>query len=116
MLYNYIAIVVLVVFAILVPLEYLMFSALIRAKSRPNAVKQKPYESAEESTDGVHDIESEYFSFFVLFLPFEFIIVLLLLWAPLAKIMALSDNVLMLGLPILAMLFSAIIYKIIIKK
>ncbi|MGC8572263.1 MAG: NADH-quinone oxidoreductase subunit A [Candidatus Micrarchaeia archaeon] len=116
MLYNYIAAFVLIVFAFLVPLVYLLFSALIRAKSKPTKVKQEPYESAEESLGSAQDIESEYFPFFVLFLPFEFIVIILLLWSPLAKSMTLNDNILIIGLPLLAMFFSAIIYKIIINK
>ncbi|MGC8648833.1 MAG: NADH-quinone oxidoreductase subunit A [Candidatus Micrarchaeia archaeon] len=113
MLYNYIALFLFFLFALLVPILFLLFSMLIREKSRANKIKNAPYESAEESIGSARDIENEYLPYFTIFLPFELIIIFLFIWAPNLKLIDQSNNIILIGLLIVAMFLSAVIYKII---
>ncbi|MDE1856548.1 MAG: NADH-quinone oxidoreductase subunit A [Candidatus Micrarchaeota archaeon] len=81
MLYNYIALLFFSAFAAIVPAGLLVASKLIRPRIPGNPVKNSPYESAEESIGTNRDIDNEYLPFFTMFLPFEIIAVLLLVWA-----------------------------------
>jgi len=116
MLYNYIGVFVFFIFALLVPILFLIFSILIREKSRSSKVKSAPYESAEESYGSARDVENEYIPYFLLFLPFELIVIFLLIWAPLFKLIDLSSNIIIILLSVVAMFFALVIYKTITTK
>jgi NADH:ubiquinone oxidoreductase subunit 3 (subunit A) len=87
----------------------------IREKSSINKIKNAPYESAEESIGSARDIENEYLPYFTIFLPFELIIILIFIWVPNLRIMDQNNNILLMGLFIVAMFFTAVIYTIIMK-
>jgi NADH:ubiquinone oxidoreductase subunit 3 (subunit A) len=46
-----------------------------------NAVKNAPWESGEASVGRARDVENEYLPFFSLFLPFEVVAGILLVWS-----------------------------------
>lgn len=81
MLYNYIALLFFSVFAVLIPLAYLLGTKLLGRKVPGNAVKNAPFESAEATIGSSRDVDNEYLPMFVLFLPFELVIIILIFWA-----------------------------------
>jgi NADH:ubiquinone oxidoreductase subunit 3 (subunit A) len=84
MLYDYIALIVFAVLAFLVPLGLIMSSKLLGKRSAGNAVKNAPWESGEESIGKARDVENEYLPFFSLFLPFEVITGIIIVWSTVA--------------------------------
>ncbi len=111
--YNLIALAFFAVFAIFVPLSFLLTSALLRSKKSRNSVKGTPYESAEMPIGKNKDVINEYLPYFILFLPFEIIAVLLAVWAVAAHSMALGQNLLSVGLAFFAGAFAMIAYRFI---
>ena len=67
MLYDYVALVLFVVFAIFIPVSFLLTSKLLRKRGTGNPVKNSPYESGEETIGRSKDIDNEYLSYFMLF-------------------------------------------------
>ncbi len=81
MLYNYLALIVFAVLAFLVPLGLIVGSRLLSRKVPGNRVKNSPWESGEESVGKARDVDNEYLPFFSLFLPFEVVAGIVLVWA-----------------------------------
>ena len=81
MLYNYIALAFFAAVAILVPTGLILASKTIGKKDMGNAVKNAPYESGEESVGAARDAENEYLPFFALFLPFEVVAAIIIIWS-----------------------------------
>lgn len=109
---NYVSLLFFIAFAVFVPLSFLLTSRLLRRRSVSNPVKNAPYESAEASIGSSRDIDNEYLGFFALFLPFELVAILVVLWAIAAKDLELSTNIYIVGLPVLAMALAAVGYKL----
>ena len=84
MLSDYIALLFFAVFALLVPVSLILLSKLIGKKAQGNIVKNAPYESAEATMGSSLDIENEYLPYFALFLPFEIITGILIVWSGVA--------------------------------
>jgi NADH:ubiquinone oxidoreductase subunit 3 (subunit A) len=84
MLYNYVALIAFAVLAFVAPLGLLLASRLLGTKRAGNPVKNAPWESGEESVGRARDVENEYLPFFSLFLPFEIIAGILLVWSVVA--------------------------------
>jgi NADH:ubiquinone oxidoreductase subunit 3 (subunit A) len=84
MLYNYIALIAFAILAFLVSLALIAASKLLARRSPGNAVKNAPWESGEESTGNARDVQNEYLPFFSLFLPFEVITGIIVVWATVA--------------------------------
>jgi NADH:ubiquinone oxidoreductase subunit 3 (subunit A) len=99
MLYDYIALAVFAVLALLVPLALITVSKLIARRSPGNPIKNAPWESGEASIGRARDIENEYLPFFSLFLPFEVVAGILLAWATVAYGLSFSVD---LGMIVLA--------------
>jgi NADH:ubiquinone oxidoreductase subunit 3 (subunit A) len=100
MLYDYIALAVFTVLAFLVPLIFIVGSKLIARRSPGNHVKNAPWESGELSVGRARDIDNEYLPFFSLFLPFEVIVGILVVWSAVAYGLSYSVD---LGMIILAL-------------
>jgi len=109
--YNYIALAFFVLFALFVPLSYILTSKLLRQRSKGNRVKNTPYESAEQPIGKTRDIVNEYLSFFAMFLPFEIIAIVIVLWSIAARQLDLADNVAVIGLVIISMALALLGYK-----
>ncbi|MGC8496114.1 MAG: NADH-quinone oxidoreductase subunit A [Candidatus Micrarchaeia archaeon] len=113
MIYNYIAIIFFALFSIAIPLLLMLVSKLIRYNAPNNAVKSAPYESGELSIGQNIDVYNEYMPYFMLFLPFEVVVVVLLLWAYVARLVSYDTSIYILALAIFAMLMAIAGYKII---
>ena len=109
---NYLSLAFFVAFAVFIPLSFLLTSRLLRKRSVSNPVKNAPYESAEASIGSSRDIDNEYLGFFALFLPFELVAILVVLWAIAARDLELTTNIYVMGLPLLAMALAAVGYKL----
>jgi NADH:ubiquinone oxidoreductase subunit 3 (subunit A) len=79
MTYNQIAAVTIILLSLAVPFLLVFISKMMQKKASGNKVKDSPYESGEEPIGRKTNFESEYLSYFVIFLPMEFVAVLLLL-------------------------------------
>jgi len=110
MLYNYIAILFFAIVAVFVPYSMLLTAKMLRRRRLDNPVKNAPYESGEKTIGKNRDIINEYLPYFMLFLPFEVVALLLLLWAPVSKSLSYTNNLLMIGLAGVAMLFAFLGY------
>jgi NADH:ubiquinone oxidoreductase subunit 3 (subunit A) len=116
MLYNYVAIVFFIAFAIFLPLSLLLTSRILRSDKPGNKVKNSPYESAEETIGRVKDTDIEYMPFFAIFLPFEIVAMVLILWSVSARSLSFTTNLMVIGLAIVAMVMSLIGYLYIREK
>jgi NADH:ubiquinone oxidoreductase subunit 3 (subunit A) len=111
MLYNYIALVLFALFGIFIPSSFLLTAKLLGRKYKPNDVKDAPYESGEKAVGESRDIDSEYFPFIMLFLPFEVVAVLVLVWSYAANSIGRYSGLYMILLLVFATIFSVIGYK-----
>lgn len=113
MLYNYIALLLFIAFAVFVPVSFVLTTKLLGKKEPGNSVKNAPYESGEETVGDSRDIDNEYLPNFMIFLPFEMIIVILILWSTVAKTINFNTNIAIIMLGVLATALSFIGYKMI---
>lgn len=81
MLYNYIALAFFAIVATLVPASIIIASKLLGKKDKGNPIRNAPYESAEESVGSAKDIDNEYLPLFSIFLPFEVIVGIIIVWS-----------------------------------
>ncbi len=109
--YNYIALAFFVLFALFVPISFLLTSKLIRQKSHGNKVKNTSYESAEQPIGKARDVANEYLSFFAIFLPFEIMAMVIVLWSIAARQLDLAANIGVIGLVMASMALALLGYK-----
>ena len=112
MLYNYIALTIFVAFAVFVPASFLLFAKLIGRKRSGNAVSNAPYESGEETTGTKKDFDNEYMPYFMIFLPFEMVVVILILWSTVTRSMGYYASMAIIMIGIAATVLSAAGYKL----
>ncbi|MEM0149401.1 MAG: NADH-quinone oxidoreductase subunit A [Candidatus Micrarchaeaceae archaeon] len=113
MLYDYIALVFFVVFSIAIPLALLFAAKLVRYNAPTNSVKNAPYESGEATIGANPDIYNEYLPYFMIFIPFEVVVVVILLWAYVSRMLSYITSLYVLGLAVAAMLLALVGYKLI---
>jgi len=113
MLYNYIALLLFIAFAVFVPVSFVLTTKLLGKKEEGNPVKNAPYESGEETIGDSRDVDNEYLPNFMIFLPFEMIIVILILWSTVTKTINFNTNIAIIMLGVLATVLSFIGYKLI---
>jgi len=109
--YNYIALAFFVLFALFIPISFLLTSKMLRQKSNGNKVKNTSYESAEQPIGKARDVATEYLTFFAIFLPFEIISMVVLLWSIAARQLGLAVNIAVIGLAIVSMILALLGYK-----
>ncbi len=112
MLYNYLALVFFAAFALFIPVSFLLTAKLLGRKEQGNPVKNAPYESGEETVGTSRDIDNEYLPYFLIFLPFEIVIALLLLWAIAANSISHVYNLEIILLGLFATILSFIGYRL----
>ena len=112
MVSEYVAIVIFAAVAILEPLLMLLGSKMIRRKSRPNPVKKGNYESAEESFGSRTSVMNEYLYYFPMFLAFEVILAIMLIWVTSARSVGTVANYAILGLFIVSFIFELIVIMV----
>ncbi len=112
MLYDYVALFLFAAFAVFIPVSFILTSKLLRKRGSGNSVKNAPYESGEETIGRSRDIDNEYLSYFMLFLPFEITIAILIIWSANVKQLTYGTNIAFISLGILATVLSLVGYKI----
>jgi NADH:ubiquinone oxidoreductase subunit 3 (subunit A) len=113
MLYNYVAVLFFAIVAIFVPYSMLIGAKMLRHNIPANPVKNAPYESAELPIGENRDVINEYLPYFIIFIPFEVVAMILILWSAVSKQISFYNNILIISMVILSMLFSLAGYKII---
>jgi len=108
-----------VVFAFLaafLPLSMLAFSKLIRPRDGGNEVQKLSYESGEESIGQRVEIMQEYLHYFPLFLAFEVIGIVVIIWSTFPKQAIASGGAYVIPLLAFGLVFELIILGIIRSK
>ncbi len=113
MLYNYVALLIFMAFAAFIPLSFLLAIKLLSRKYEGNPVKNAPYESGEETIGSSRDVDNEYLPYFMIFLPFEIIIAILILWSTVLRGINFETNIGIMLLGITATVLSFIGYKMV---
>lgn len=99
---DYLVIVIFLAVSLFIPISMLLFSRLVRPKSDENEVKTLTYESAEESIGQRVGVMTEYMPYFSLFLTFEIVGVVLIVWTTFAKQLSVMTSLYILMLPVFA--------------
>ena len=102
------AILIFLAFSILTPISLIVTSRALRRSTKRNNVKDSPYESGEESTGSRISIMNEYLHYFSMFIAFEIIVVIVLVWAPISKTLPEASSIAVLGLIAAAVLLEGI--------
>ncbi len=105
----YVAIIIFAVIAFLEPVLMLLGSKLIRRRSRPSRAKQNNYESAEESYGRRTSVMNEYLYYFPMFLAFEIILAVMLIWVVSVGSVSKFVNYAILALFVLSFIFELFI-------
>ncbi len=113
MLYTYIALIFFIAFALFIPAAFLFTAKLLGKKVPGNKAKNAPYESGEATIGSSRDIDNEYLPYFTMFLPFEIVAIILLVWSASSASLGYLTNMLYIALPILSLIFVFIGYKLI---
>ena len=116
MLYNYIALVFFLLFGLFIPLSLLLAAVLLGHRTTYNSVKNAPYESGEETIGSSRDVDNEYMPYFMIFLPFEIILAILILWSLVARQVGRNLSLEIAFLGVTSLIFSLIGYKFISDK
>ena len=95
------------------PFSMLITAKLLRRSFGTNPTKNAPYESAEATIGESRDIINEYLPYFIIFLPFEVITIVLIFWSPVARQLSSADDISMVMLVVMALLFAVAGYQMI---
>ncbi|MDE1768650.1 MAG: NADH-quinone oxidoreductase subunit A [Candidatus Micrarchaeota archaeon] len=93
-----VAVAIFIVFSIFVPASMLLTSMLLRRNTQSNSVRDASYESAETSKGNRISIMTEYLHYFGMFISFEIVVAIILIWAPVANQIALTPTIELFGL------------------
>lgn len=113
MLYDYVALLFFIAFAVFIPVSFVITTKLLGKKSQGNAVKNAPYESGEETIGSSRDVDNEYLPYFMIFLPFEIIIAILILWSLVSRTLSENYSFMILGLGVFATIISFVAYRMV---
>ena len=111
MLYNYVALVFFIVIGLLIPASIILTAKLLGSRVPRNPVKDAPYESGEETIGGSRDIDNEYLPYFMLFLPFEMVIAIVILWSTVARGIGYNTSIEIIVLTVLSAAMALAGYK-----
>ena len=92
------AILIFIIFSVFVPASMISTSILLRGRTRRNRVRDSPYESAEASTGGGVSIMKEYLHYFSMFIAYEILVAVALVWVPVARSVSFGSGIAVLGL------------------
>ncbi len=101
------AIFIFMIFSVFTPVSLILTSRALRRKTKRNVVKDAPYESAEESKGNRISIMNEYLHYFSMFIAFEIIVTVVMVWAPVSKSVPFLPSLAILGLLVVGMVFEA---------
>lgn len=109
---NAVAIVIFFVFAILTPASLIFASIMLRRRTKRNPVRDAAYESAEASTGTRISVMNEYLHYFGMFIAYEILVAMILVWAPVARTISFNSSVAMITLLIIGMAFAVFVMLI----
>jgi NADH:ubiquinone oxidoreductase subunit 3 (subunit A) len=113
MLYNYIALAFFVLFSIAIPAALLFAAKLVHHNEPENPVKNAPYESGEVTMGTNIDVYNEYLPYFMIFIPFEIVVVIILLWAYVSRLLSYDASLYILGIGVASMVLALLGYRLI---
>ncbi len=100
MVSAYVPLIIFLLFAAFVPASMLVGSRFLRRTTVMSRTKGMNYESAEEPIGTRMAIMKEYIYYFPMFLAFEIIAAILLIWAVVAKQLSFVDSMVVLALAV----------------
>jgi NADH:ubiquinone oxidoreductase subunit 3 (subunit A) len=103
--YNYIAIGIFAAIAVALPFVILLVAKLIGHPEEKNPVKDANYESAEASIGEKSSVAMEYMHYFPLFLGFELIAAIVIIWVAVARSIQMQYNIMVLLLTVFSIAF-----------
>ncbi|MGC8587166.1 MAG: NADH-quinone oxidoreductase subunit A [Candidatus Micrarchaeia archaeon] len=103
--YNYIAIAIFSAIAIALPFLIILIAKLIGEPEERNPVKNSNYESAEASIGEKSSLAMEYMHYFPLFLGFELIAAIVIVWVAVARSISFNYDMFVLLLAVLSAVF-----------
>lgn len=112
----YLQIIVFALIAVFVPLFLLLFSKLVRLRGNGNEVQTLVYESAEESVGQRVEIMHEYLHYFAIFLAFEIIAIMVIIWSTFSGQVRNASFSYILALLSFAVVFELLVFGIIKSK
>ncbi len=92
------AILIFIIFSVFVPVSMISASIMLRGRTRRNRVRDAPYESAEASSGGGVSIMKEYLHYFSMFIAYELLVAIALVWVPVARVVSFGSSMAVLGL------------------
>ncbi len=96
----YLALLVFVLFALIVPFAMILSSILIRNRKKSNSVKAASFESAEASSGSRISIMNEYLHYFSFFIAFDIIAAIVLIWAYASTGFSAAHDIIIILLPV----------------
>ncbi|MCL4364934.1 MAG: NADH-quinone oxidoreductase subunit A [Candidatus Marsarchaeota archaeon] len=109
---NVVAIVIFIIFSTFTPVSLVITSIFLRRQSKRNAMMGSPYESAEESRGNRISIMNEYMHYFSMFLSFEILVAVAIVWAPIARLLPTTASAAVLSLLVAGMVFEVFVMLI----
>ncbi len=109
---NIVAIAIFIIFSVLTPVSLIITSIMLRRRTKRNAMMDSSYESAEASTGNRISIMNEYMHYFSMFLAFEILVAVVLVWAPIARLMPFLSSAAVLSLLVVGMVFEVFVMLI----
>lgn len=84
----------------------------MRSRASADNVKDAPFESAEETLGSTRGIAHGYQTYFMLFLPFEIVLVMLFFWSSASRIMSTDASIEIMVLVAISAAFGLFGYKL----
>ncbi len=104
-----VAVIIFALFSLFVPASMLLTSISLRKNTVKNTVRDSSYESGEESRGNRISIMNEYLHYFGMFIAFEIIVGVILVWVPIARKIPFNSSLEIMGLLIFGFIFEAFV-------
>ncbi len=110
---SYLALLIFFLFSLFMPASMILTSIFLRNRTRTNPVSRGSYESAERSFGSRISIMNEYIHYFTMFIAFEMVIAVILLWVVASPSMSLTSSAVILSLLGVSFVFEMFIVMLI---
>lgn len=107
----YVAILVFLAISLFVPFSLILTSIMLRKPEKSDPISSDSFESAEASTGQRVSIMNEYLHYFPIFLSFEVVMTIVIVWSLTARSIPFNSGLVILGLPFLSMLFAVFVLR-----
>ena len=98
---TYLPIIIYALFSVFMPASIILTSFVLRNVTKSNPVKSSAFESAEQSKGTRISIMNEYIHYFPMFISFEIIAAITLIWILAARAIPFTNSMFVLGLMLL---------------